>query len=135
VCSGVEAAFTKPARQNPVSCSVRNPLADYMTALLLTLATETAVALAMGYRDVLSLQTVVLCSLMTHPLLHCAVRVLVDIRIEPINTGTILLLELFVVLAEWQILWYVLQRERVRLLLLSAVMNGASFVLGIVLSC
>jgi hypothetical protein len=97
---------------------------------------EVPVAAALGLRDRRSLVAVACVSLITNPLLNWTGWVLatvVDWSASPAGAlAFILPAELVVVLVEWRLLVWALDRDSRRLLLVSAVMNAASALAGLV---
>lgn len=103
--------------------------AEYALALALTLATETLIAVILGYRTRTELQAIVLVNLMSHPLLHYlmyanAYAGLVDPFMAPA------FLEFSVIILEWGLLVYALRGKPLRMLGLSACMNLGSWGFG-----
>jgi hypothetical protein len=109
-------------------------LSNYAIAFLLTLLLELAVAVILGYRKRRELACVVLVNVITHPLLHCIVWVVRSFRYLPARDPIAVVLEVGVVVVEWQLLCYALPNYRKRnLLVLSATMNAVSYGAGLIL--
>jgi len=110
-------------------------MADFLrlslTALALTLAVEVGVAFLFGLRGKRELGAVVAVNIITNPLLNYFVVAGAYFHLISPNSALILLLEVFVVLVEWRLLVYALREDSKRMFALSALMNAASFVVGI----
>lgn len=106
---------------------------SYAIAFLLTLLLEVAVALVLGYRKRSEIVCVVAVNVFSHPLLVYLLCVIGSLRSAPISPLEILLFEAGVVLVEWQLLRFALPRQsKSQLFFLSLVMNGVSYISGIV---
>jgi hypothetical protein len=103
--------------------------------LALTLAVELPVAAALGLRDRRSLLAVACASVATNPLLNWLGIVLATRWDWAGSAGSsvafLLPAEVAVVLAEWRLLVWALGGDSRRLLLVSAVMNAASALVGV----
>jgi hypothetical protein len=111
---------------------MRSELGSYAIAFLLTLVTEVAVALALGYRKRREIASVVWVNVFSHPLLIYLIWILDWLRSAPVNFSETLLLEAAVVVVEWKLLYYALVKQgKARLFLLSLTMNSVSFVAGL----
>ena len=109
-------------------------LQDYLPALANTLAIELGVALLLGFWNLRSLGVAALVSLVTHPLLHGVLWLLYGLGgEEALGLPEQLGLEVAVFLAEGAMLRRWLQLPARRAFLMSAAMNGASYLLGFVL--
>jgi hypothetical protein len=97
---------------------------------------ELPVAATLGLRDRRSLGAVACVSLITNPLLNWtgwALATVVDWASSPAGVLTFLVpAEILVVLVEWRLLLWALGGNSRRLLLVSAVMNAASALAGLV---
>ncbi len=109
------------------------PVGKLLLALALTMIIEVAVAFLLGYRDRRSLAVVALVNVVTNPTLNYVVMVLAVFRIVPIGPALILCLEALVVLVEWRLMVYALDKNPNRLLVLSLVMNAASYSAGLLI--
>jgi hypothetical protein len=108
-------------------------LRNYSIAFLLTIVLEVAVALLLGYRRRQEVVCVILVNVFSHPLVNYLIWVVSELRTVPIRPFEILLLEVGVVLVEWQLLCYALRRRRkAALFALSLAMNCVSYFAGIV---
>jgi hypothetical protein len=109
-------------------------LLNYLIAFLLTIVFEVAVALLFGYRKWMEIAAIFWVNVFTHPLLIYLVLIINALRSVPTRPLEILLFEIGVVVVEWQLLCYALpQRLKSRLLLLSLMMNGVSYLAGLLL--
>jgi hypothetical protein len=106
---------------------------SYLLALVLTIIVETGVAFILGYRDRKSLAVVALVNVITNPILNYLLLVIAVFRIMEISTALILFLEALVVLAEWRLMVYALDRDPWQLFVLSLVMNTASYLAGLLI--
>jgi hypothetical protein len=104
---------------------------------VLTLVVELPVAAALGLRSRRALAAVACVSLLTNPLLNYAGLLLaqvVDWPATPASAlGFIIPAEIVVVVVEWRLLVWALGGDPRRLLLISAAMNAASALAGLVL--
>jgi hypothetical protein len=104
--------------------------------LALTLAVELPVAAALGLRDRRSLAAVACVSLITNPVLTWtgwALAQVVAWSASPAGALAFLVpAEIAVVVVEWRLLVWALGGSPRRLLLISAVMNAASALVGLV---
>jgi hypothetical protein len=107
-------------------------LRDYAIAFLATIVLEVAVAIVLGYRRRSELACVVWINIFSHPLLNYLVWTIYLVRSGPIGLAGMLFLECFVVIIEWQLLRYALPKRRIAsLFVLSLIMNGVSYLGGI----
>jgi hypothetical protein len=104
----------------------------YLLALLLTLAIESPVAWLFGFRTVRSQLAVAMINCMTNPALNFLILVLNGQGVE-VSLTLIILLEILVVVIEWQLLVYVFSHPKGRLFVLALVANAASFLTGVLL--
>lgn len=104
---------------------------SYLVALLLTISIEVFVALMFGYKNKKEILSVILINLITQPALNFLLFINTYFSLIPVNIQSILASETIVILVEWQLLVYALQRNPKRLLVLSLVMNLASFAIGL----
>jgi hypothetical protein len=102
-------------------------LINYFVAFFLTIIVESLVAVSFGFRSREALLAVVCVNVITHPLL-------VYLLWLNIFIGSALLsipfLEILVVIVEWRLLVYALVKNSKKLLIMSAVMNAASYTTG-----
>lgn len=106
-------------------------ISPYLVALLLTILIEVFVALMFGFRSKNEILSVILVNLITEPVLNYFLLINSYFSLVAVNIQLLLLLETIVILVEWRLLVYALQRNSNRLLVLSLVMNLASFALGL----
>ena len=99
----------------------------YLTALLLTLILETAVACALGLKSRTELIAVVGANLASHPIVYWGALFLGGFH----PLGAIVFVEAFAVFAEAGMLKFALPgRKAAELFLISLLMNAASFIAG-----
>lgn len=104
----------------------------YLIALFATVSIELIVAFVLGYRNKVSISSVILVNLITNPLANFIVLFNSYIYLLPENV-LVVIIEVSVVIAEWGLLVYMLRKEPKKLLLLSIAMNLASYVFGLFL--
>ena len=109
--------------------SVWGPLL-ILWALLIAVVVEVVVALLFGYRNKRGITTVVLINLFTNPIVNYLVVRSIYFGRAQISGATIVGVEVAVVLAEWFLLWFVLQKDPKKLFWLSVIMNLASYLVG-----
>ena len=105
-------------------------LGRFILALLLTLAIEGGVAWLLGLRTCQFLLAVTMINMITNPILNLLLLVLAYLGME-VTLLPVVLLEVLVVLAEWQLLVYVFGDPKGRFFVLSLLVNAASFLAGI----
>lgn len=106
---------------------------DYLMALGLTMAVELPVAWLLGLRTISAVLAIVMVNLVTHPLLHLILLVLLTVQgwaAAPLYV--ILVLECAVTAAEWGLLAYALGQPK-KMLLISVAANAASYTIGVLL--
>jgi hypothetical protein len=106
-------------------------ISPYLVALLLTILIEVLVALIFGFRSKKEILSVILVNLITEPLLNYFLLINSLFSLVAVNIQFLLLLETIVILTEWRLLVYTLQRNSKRLLVLSLIMNLTSFAIGL----
>ena len=106
-------------------------ISSYLAALLLTILIEVLVALIFGYKRKKEILSVILVNLITQPLLNYFLLIDSYFSLDAVNIQFILLLEIMVILVEWQLLVWTLQRKLKSLFVLSIVMNLASLTIGL----
>ena len=106
-------------------------VSSYLAALLLTILIEVLVALIFGYKRKKEILSVILVNLITQPVLNYFLLIGSYFSLVAVTIQFILLLEIIVILVEWQLLVYTLQREPKSLFVLSLVMNLASLTIGL----
>jgi hypothetical protein len=106
-------------------------MTSYLVALLLTILIEVFVALMFGYKSKKEILSVILLNFITQPVLSLFLVVNSYFSLISVNIQSMLLLEIIVILVEWQLLVYALRRNPKRLFVLSLVMNLASFAIGL----
>lgn len=100
-----------------------------LLALLLTLIIEAGVAYLLGFRTGRFLTALAAINVITNPALNYLLLVLAYLGTD-ISLARVILLEILVVVIEWQLLVYVFRSPKGRFLLLSIVANAASFFIG-----
>jgi len=106
---------------------------NLLIALALTIIIECFIAFAMGYRRKSEILAVILVNTLTNPLLNYIVLAAGILEFLDSGRFIVVILEIAVVFVEWRVLLYVLGRGGKRLLLLSVVMNTASYVTGLLI--
>ena len=106
---------------------------DFLIALLLTIVVEWCVVFLFGYRNKNVFLVVAMINLVTNPLLNYIILVIQYLNLFQINMPVFFIIELLVILAEWRLLIYAINENDKKLLILSVVMNLASFISGLVL--
>jgi hypothetical protein len=109
------------------------PISEMLFALLITIAVECLTAFVLGYREKVQIYIVVLVNVITNPLLNYILMVMRFIWHANVNIYLIMLLEAAVIIIEWRIMAYALRVESKKLLILSAVMNGVSYGVGVLI--
>ena len=105
-----------------------------LTALFLTILIEETVILLLGYRNKNTLLVVALVNVITNPTANYIVMTNNIFNIIKPNILLVIFLEVLIVYIEWKILEYVLpNQEKQSYLILSIIINLASFSTGIVL--
>ena len=111
-------------------------LISLLRSLLLTLAIELLVAVAVKVRSAKDLLIIALANILTNPIVnYCYYWAIYLFSAHSITTILILLaLEAFAVVTEFLIFKYLLSYDRIGKLKLSLLLNGVSFLTGVVLS-
>jgi len=104
----------------------------YLLALFLTIALEEGVAFLLGLRTRRHILAVAAVNTLTNPVLNYSLLVLGFLGMD-VSYGGIVLLEILVVAVEWLLLVYLFGGLRGRLLLVSLLMNAASFIGGLLI--
>jgi membrane-bound ClpP family serine protease len=107
-------------------------LGRYLLALLLTIAIEGAVAYLVGFRKREYQLAIAMTNMITNPILNYILLVLGNLGVD-VTFVLVVILEILVVLAEWQLLVYVFGNPRGKFLVTSVLGNTASFLVGILL--
>ncbi len=108
-------------------------IANYILALVLTIAVETGVAATLPLKTNVSVRAIVLVNLMSHPLLHYVIWINQYAQFMSLTWPVLIGLELGVVVLEWALLFFVVQRNAAQLFGLSLAMNTVSFAVGLVI--
>lgn len=106
-------------------------ISSYLVALLLTILIEVFVALIFGYKRKKEILSVILLNLITQPVLNYFLLIDSYFSLVSVTIQFTLLLEIIVILVEWQLLVWTLQRKLKSLFVLSTVMNLASLTIGL----
>lgn len=105
-----------------------------MIALLLTIVIEVIVAIFFGYRKKLEIVAIIIINLITNPLLNYLLFINNNyFGITHVNSVIILFLEIIVILVEWLLLRYILQKNPNKLFVLSLTMNFCSYIVGVLI--
>jgi hypothetical protein len=107
-------------------------LNSFLFALGLTIIIELIVAVVFGYRNKISLLTVILINIITNPIANWIV-VLNRATNTVSETILIVFVELAVVIVEWKLLTAILKKDSMKMFLLSLSMNAASYLFGLIL--
>jgi len=99
---------------------------SYLLALFLTLIIEISTALFLGYREKSQLLSIFFINLITHP----AINYILWLNIIFANTINLIVLEIIIILVEWLLLVFVINKNKWRLLVLVLSMNFFSFMTG-----
>jgi hypothetical protein len=112
-------------------------MVDYLKfsaeALFLTIAIEFGVAWIFRLRSKTELLTIAFINLITNPLLNYLILVNGYFQLISQNIILVLILEVGVVLVEWRLLLYVLRQDVRKMFILSVVMNGLSYIAGLLI--
>jgi len=106
---------------------------DYLLILLLTQATEIGVAQALGNRDKYLFFSIFFVNLVTNPVLNYILWLNSSFSFFATTIANLILLEILIIVIEGFLLAFALRRNFGSQLPLSAVMNVASFLVGILL--
>lgn len=111
-------------------------LLSLLRSLLLTLAIELLLAAALKVRGAKDVLVIALANILTNPIVnYCYYWAIYLFSRHSVYTIAILLaLEVFAVFAEFLIFRYLLSYDRIGKLKLSLILNGASFLFGVVLT-
>jgi hypothetical protein len=105
-------------------------LINLISALLLTEAVEFTAAFLMGCRGKEFYKILGLINIVTNPLLNYIIQVLFFFNLLKYRFPIVILLEMIVVIVEWRLFVYALPKGKRSYLLLSAVINASSFLVG-----
>lgn len=104
---------------------------NLISPLLLTIAIELLAAFLLGYKRRHQISIITLANVITNPALN---YILMLLRMTgQYSYFYLLILETVVVFIEWRIMVYAFQKQPKELLILSALMNGASYAAGVLL--
>lgn len=107
---------------------------SFLTALILTILIEETVTFLLGYRNKNTFLVVSLVNVITNPIANFIVMANNIFNIIKPDISLVIILEVLIVYIEWKILEYALpDQEKESYLILSIIMNLASFLTGIIL--
>lgn len=105
-----------------------------LTALIVTILIEETVVFLLGYRNKNTFLVVFLVNIITNPIANYILMINNIFHIIRPNISLVTILEVLIVYIEWKILEYALpNQENQSYLILSIIMNLASFLTGIIL--
>jgi hypothetical protein len=105
-----------------------------LTELILTILIEETVIFLLGYRNKNTFLVVVLINVITNPIANYIVMINNIFNIIKPDISLAIILEVLIVYSEWKILEYALpNQEKQSYLILSIIINLASFSTGIIL--
>jgi hypothetical protein len=107
-------------------------LGRYLLTLLLTVAIEGCIAYLFGFRTRQAVLAVALINVITHVILNYLILALGYLGIDT-TFAFIAILEVLVMIAEWQMLVYVFHGPKGRFLIIAALANATSFFIGVLL--
>ena len=107
-------------------------LGGYLLILLLTVTIEGCIAYLLGFRTRQAMLAVALINVITHVILNYLILVLGYLGIDT-TFAFIAILEVLIIIAEWQMLVYVFHGPNGRFLIVSTLANAASFFIGVLL--
>lgn len=102
---------------------------NFISALVMTEIIETGTAYLLGYRGKRFYIVLILINILTNPLLNFILTVLYYFHIESFIITPVL--EAFVVIGEWKLFEYALGKGERSYLLLSLIINLASYLIGL----
>lgn len=106
----------------------------FFSALILTILIESITAYMLGYRGKLLYLTLLLINIMTNPTINLVLLLIYQMNNYTAYITSQLLLEILVVIVEWRLLKYTYPKEKKSLLLLSIIMNSASYLFGLIIA-
>lgn len=104
---------------------------NFIKALVLTEAVEAMAAFLMGYRDKKFYTVLIIINIITNPMLNCILMILFYFNIKSLIIT--LVLEVLVVIVEWRLFVYALNKHDKSYLLLSIIINLSSYIAGLFL--
>ena len=107
-------------------------LGRYLLTLSLTIVIEGGIAYLLGFRTKRAMLAVALINVITHVILNYLLLVLSYLGIDT-TFAFIGILEVLVMIAEWQMLVYVFHNPKWRFLIIATLANGTSFFVGVLL--
>ena len=109
------------------------PVNSLLEAFILTEIIELPVAYASGLRSKTGLATLAVANIATNPLLNYILMLIARMQSKTPGMEIIIPLECLVVLAEFAILYYVLGKDKRKMLFISIAVNATSFGIGLLL--
>jgi len=106
---------------------------NFAVALVLTIFAEWFIVYLFGFRDKKTFLAVMLVNLITNPLMNFFISFLQGLNLFAFNFFSLLIIELAVVVVEWQMLVYSLIGDSKKFLFVSLAMNMFSFSCGLIL--
>ncbi|MDP4093452.1 MAG: hypothetical protein Q8920_08835 [Bacillota bacterium] len=106
---------------------------NFLLPLILTIIIESAVSFILGYRGRLFYFTIVTVNFITNPFLNFVILLIGFFGLLKSYYLFVLPMEVLIVFVEWMLLKYATRKDSKSLLLLSAVMNSASFLTGLLI--
>ena len=104
-----------------------------LLALILTVLIELLVALLMGFRNKRDLECIALVNVITNPVFNYFLICYASIAKSRILDTYVFIIELIIVFVEYKLLKKVIKQNKSRILLLSILMNAASYFSGILI--
>jgi hypothetical protein len=108
-----------------------DPLSSLFVALVLTEAIELIVAVLLGYGK-REIQAILAINVLTNPVLNYLLLVNSAYALVSVNFGIMFVLESIIILAEWKLLEYALNRSGNSILRLSIAANVSSYFFGVI---
>lgn len=109
-------------------------ITNLIIALVFTIIIECIIAFLFGYKDKRSLTIILLINLLTNPVLNYFLLLLYKFKVGYYVVLEItIILEIIIIIIEWKLLFYVFEKDKRRLLVLSIVMNFVSFLSGFII--
>jgi hypothetical protein len=103
-----------------------------LSALLLTMAVESAAAFFMGFRGKNFYILLASINAITNPSINLILNIIYMSKLSKFYYWALFLLEAAVVIAEWQLLWAALKKNRKYLFITSLVINLSSYLTGVI---
>lgn len=104
---------------------------EYIGLFILNLLIELTVAIIMKYRTKHQILAVFAVNAITHPAL--TVIILLAYTYDYYSLGMVLLLEVLVVLSEWQLFQFIFREKHQKYLILAIALNVVSYGIGLII--